>query len=128
MSMLRDYQTELLNKTFQAFREGYRRPLVVAPCGAGKSYLFVELIKRTRGEALILTHRQELKEQHDRLLEELGATNARVAMILTEANRLGRYPKPELIVTDEAHLSRSNSWMKVIDYYDTFTEIGRAHV
>lgn len=119
--MLRDYQTELLNKTFQAFREGYRRPLVVAPCGAGKSYMFVELIKRTRGEALILTHRQELKEQHERLLEELGATNARVAMILTEANRLGRYPKPELIVTDEAHLSRSNSWMKVIDYYDTFT-------
>jgi superfamily II DNA or RNA helicase len=119
--MLRDYQTELLNKTFQAFREGYRRPLVVAPCGAGKSYLFVELIKRTRGEALILTHRQELKEQHERLMEELGATNARVAMILTEANRLGRYPTPELIVTDEAHLSRSNSWMKVIDYYDTFT-------
>lgn len=121
MSMLRDYQTELLNKTFQAFREGYRRPLVVAPCGAGKSYMFVALIKRTRGEALILTHRQELKEQHEKLLEELGATNARVAMILTEANRLGQYPKPELIVTDEAHLSRSNSWMKVIDYYDTFT-------
>ena len=119
--MLRDYQTELLNKIFASFREGYRRPLVVAPCGAGKSYLFVELIKRTRGEALILTHRQELKEQHELLLEELGAKNARVAMILTEANRLGEYPRPELIVTDEAHLSRSNSWMKVIDYYDTFT-------
>lgn len=119
--MLRDYQTELLNKIFSSFREGYRRPLVVAPCGAGKSYLFVELIKRTRGEALILTHRQELKEQHEALLEELGAKNARVAMILTEANRLGQYPTPELIVTDEAHLSRSNSWMKVINYYNTFT-------
>ena len=119
--MLRDYQTELLNKVFSSFREGYRRPLVVAPCGAGKSYLFVELIKRTRGETLILTHRQELKEQHEALLEELGAKNARVAMILTEANRLGGYPRPELIVTDEAHLSRSNSWMKVIDYYNTFT-------
>ena len=44
-----------------------------------------------------------------------------MAMILTEANRLGQYPKPELIVTDEAHLSRSNSWMKVINYYDTYT-------
>lgn len=119
--MLRDYQTELLNKIFSSFKGGYRRPLVVAPCGAGKSYLFVELIKRTRGEALILTHRQELKEQHEALLEELGAKNARVAMILTEANRLGQYPTPELIVTDEAHLSRSNSWMKVIEYYDTYT-------
>lgn len=121
MSMLRDYQTDLLNKTFQAFKQGYRRPLVVAPCGAGKSYLFVELIKRTKGEALILTHRQELKRQHEELLEEMGAKNARVAMILTEANRLGEHPTPELIVADEAHLSRSNSWMKVIDYYDTFT-------
>ena len=118
---LRDYQTDLLNQIFTSFTRGYRRPLVVAPCGAGKSYIFVNLIKRTKGEALILTHRQELKEQHEALLEELGAKNARVAMILTEANRLGHYPTPELIIADEAHLSRSNSWMKVIEYYNTFT-------
>jgi superfamily II DNA or RNA helicase len=119
--MLRDYQQDLLNKTFRAFQEGYRRPLVVAPCGAGKSYIFAELIRRTKGEALILTHRQELKRQHEELLRNLTVTNARVAMILTEANRLGEYPTPELIITDEAHLSRSNSWVKVIDYYDTYT-------
>lgn len=119
--MLRDYQQDLLDKTFRAFKQGYRRPLVVAPCGAGKSYLFAELIRRTTGEALVLTHRQELKQQHEQLLQNLGITNARVAMILTEANRLGRYPTPALIVTDEAHLSRSNSWVKVIDHYDTFT-------
>lgn len=118
---LRDYQQDLLDKTFRAFQRGYRRPLVVAPCGAGKSYLFAELIRRTKGEALILTHRQELKRQHEELLRKLAVTNARVAMILTEANRLGDYPTPALIVTDEAHLSRSNSWMKVIDYYDTYT-------
>ena len=119
--MLRDYQQDLLDKTFHAFRQGYRRPLVVAPCGAGKSYIFAELIRRTKGEALVLTHRQELKQQHEQLLRDLAVDNARVAMILTEANRLSQYPKPALIVTDEAHLSRSNSWVKVIDYYDTFT-------
>lgn len=118
---LRDYQQDLLDKTFRAFRKGYRRPLVVAPCGAGKSYIFAELIRRTKGEALILTHRQELKEQHEKLLRNLAVKNARVAMIFTEANRLGKYPKPELIIADEAHLSRSNSWVKVIDYYDTYT-------
>lgn len=118
---LRDYQWDLLDKTFRAFQSGYRRPLVVAPCGAGKSYIFAELIRRTKGEALILTHRQELKRQHEELLANLGITNARVAMILTEANRLGEYPTPDLIIADEAHLSRSNSWVKVIDYYNTFT-------
>ena len=119
--MLRDYQQELLSKTVTAFKHGYRRPLVVAPCGAGKSYLFAEMIRRTKGEALVLTHRQELRDQHSTLFESLGINNARIAMIQTEANRLGQYPTPALIVADEAHLSRSNSWMKVIEHYDTWT-------
>lgn len=121
MISLRDYQQELLTDSFLSFQQGYHRPLVVAPCGAGKSYIFAELIRRTKGEALVLTHRQELKRQHEELLRKLAVTNARVSMILTEANRLGKYPTPALIVTDEAHLSRSNSWMKVIDYYNTYT-------
>ena len=119
--MLRDYQQSLFEKTSEAFKRGYRRPLVVAPCGAGKSYLFAEMIRRTHGEVLVLTHRQELKQQHEDLLRSLGITNARVAMVLTEYNRLGKYQTPALIVTDEAHLSRSNSWQKVIEYYDTYT-------
>lgn len=118
---LRDYQQDLYIKTVDAFKRGFKRPLVVAPCGAGKSYLFSEMVHRTDGEVLILVHRQELKQQHEQLLESLGITNARVSMILTEANRLGQYEKPSLIVADEAHLSRSNSWVKVIEYYDTFT-------
>ena len=79
------------------------------------------MVHRTDGEVLILIHRQELKQQHEQLLRDLGITNARVSMILTEANRLGKYKKPSLIIADEAHLSRSNSWVKVIEYYDTFT-------
>ena len=70
---------------------------------------------------LVLTHRQELKQQHEELLRALNITNARVSMILTEANRLGKHGTPALIVTDEAHLSKSNSWQKVIEYYDTYT-------
>lgn len=118
---LRDYQQDLYVKTVDAFKRGFRRPLIVAPCGAGKSYLFSEMVHRTEGEVLVLIHRQELKQQHEALLSDLGITNARVSMILTEDNRLGKYKKPSLIIADEAHLSRSNSWVKVIEYYDTFT-------
>lgn len=119
--MLRDYQQDLYAKTVSSFKQGYRRPLVVAPCGAGKSYLFAEMVKKARGEVLILTHRRELKQQHEQLLSDLGITNARVAMVLTEANHLGEASPPALIISDEAHLSRSSSWMKVLDYYDTWT-------
>lgn len=118
---LRDYQFDLYKKTVEAFKQGFHKPLIVAPCGAGKSYMFAEMISKTNGEALVLTHRQELKQQHEELFQKLGISNARVAMILTEANHLGEYDTPALIVADEAHLSRSNSWMKVIEHYNTWT-------
>lgn len=119
--MLREYQQDIYNRVAAAFRQGYYRPLVVAPCGAGKSYIFAEMARNTKGNVLLLTHRQELKEQHEELFRALGVTNVRVAMILTEANRHDKYERPALIITDEAHLSRSNSWVKVIDYYNTYT-------
>ena len=118
--MLRDYQQDLLTRFFSSLAGGHRRPLVVAPCGAGKSYIFAELARRTRGEVLVLVHRNELKQQHLELFENLGIT-ARVETYQTEYRRLGTHPKPRLLVVDEAHLSRSNTWQRIIDYYDTYT-------
>ena len=118
--MLRDYQQDLLTRFFSSLAGGHRRPLVVAPCGAGKSYIFAELARRTRGEVLVLVHRNELKQQHIELFESLGIT-ARVETYQTEYRRLGTNPKPRLLVVDEAHLSRSNTWQRIIDYYDTYT-------
>lgn len=117
---LRDYQQELYSKAQNAFRNGNKRVLVCVGCGAGKSYIFAKMAERAKGPVLVLTHRQELKEQTSRLFADNGI-NARIEMILTEANRLGQYEKPSLIITDEAHLSRSNSWMKVLNYYNTYT-------
>lgn len=117
---LRDYQQDLYDKTKDAFRAGKKRVLVCIGCGAGKSYIFAKMAQQTKGDVLVLTHRQELRDQTSRLFADNGI-NARIEMILTEANRLGQYPKPALIITDEAHLSRSNSWMRVLDYYDTHT-------
>lgn len=117
---LRGYQNDLYQKTVDAFRQGHKRVLVCVGCGAGKSYIFAKMAERTKGPVLVLTHRQELKEQTGRLFADNGI-NARIEMILTEANHLGEHEKPALIITDEAHLSRSSSWMKVLDYYDTYT-------
>lgn len=119
--MLRDYQQDLYNKTVSSFRQGYHRPLVVAPCGAGKSYLFSEMARRTSGEVLALVHRNELKQQHKELLSKLEITNTRVETYQTESKRLGQHPNPRLLIVDEAHLSRSNSWQRIIEYYDTYT-------
>lgn len=118
MIRLRDYQETLYSDAREAFRQGHHRVLVVAPCGAGKTYLFAKMAENARGDVLVLTHRQELLAQTKATFEQHGI-DARFAMILTEANRLGDYPTPKLIIADEAHLARSNSWMKVLDYYGT---------
>lgn len=117
---LRDYQQALYQKTRQAFRQG-KRVLVVAPCGAGKSYIFSAMAQNTKGDVLVLVHRRELKEQHEKLFSSLGITNARVETYQTERNRMGRYPKPKLLIVDEAHLSRSKGWSEIVEYYDTYT-------
>lgn len=119
MIQLRPYQQDLYGKTRNAFMQGKKRVLVCVGCGAGKSYIFAKMAENARGPVLVLTHRQELKAQTSRLFADNGI-NARIEMILTEANRLGQYEKPSLIICDEAHLARSNSWMKVLDYYDTY--------
>ena len=118
---LRDYQQELYLKTRAAFAAGHKNILVEAPCGAGKTYLFSEMIRNTRGDALVLVHRRELKDQHERLFRELGIANARVETYQTERNRLGTYPVPKLLIVDEAHLSRSRGWHEIITHYNTFT-------
>ncbi len=120
MISLREYQQDLYNKTVDAFRQGNKRVLVTVGCGAGKSYIFAKMAERTNGPVLVLTHRRELLDQTGHLFREHGI-DARIEMILTEANHLGEHERPALIITDEAHLSRSNSWMKVLDYYNTFT-------
>jgi superfamily II DNA or RNA helicase len=117
---LRDYQEILYQRTREAFRNG-KRVLVVAPCGAGKSYIFSAMAKNTKGDVLVLVHRRELKEQHEKLFYSLGITNARVNTYQTERNRLGQYPKPKLLIVDEAHLSRSRGWSEIVEYYDTYT-------
>lgn len=117
---LRDYQQTLYESTRKAFRNG-KRVLVVAPCGAGKSYIFSAMAQNTKGDVLVLVHRRELKEQHEKLFRDLGITNARVNTYQTERNRLGEYPTPKLLIVDEAHLSRSKGWSEIVAFYDTFT-------
>lgn len=69
---------------------------------------------------LVLVHRKELAEQHKQLFKENGMdTNAiRVALFWSEANRLGKYPTPDLIIADEAHWI-PNTLRKVLDFYNS---------
>ena len=70
-------------------------------------------------KVLVLVHRKELAEQHKQLFKDNGldTENIRVALFWSEANRLGKYDKPDLIIADEAHWI-PQTLRKVLDYYD----------
>lgn len=112
--MLRPYQRELSDRAMQMVRAGHR-PIICAPCGAGKSYIMRDMAEQTPGEVLVVAHRKELLRQHEDLFAD--TPNVRLASIFTEARRLGQYSVPALILCDEAHLSEASSYLKVFGYY-----------
>lgn len=66
MNQLRPYQSDLVEQLRAAWREGYKAPCIVLPCGGGKSCILAEIARRTtlNGKCvLFLVHRRELVEQ-----------------------------------------------------------------
>ena len=120
--MLRDYQTDIFDKSIQAFKDGAKGICCVLPCRSGKSYIMARMIKGAKGNVLVLAHRHTLINQHKELLEGLGVLTdkVRVESVFTEASRLGKYAPNEvdLIIIDEAHLSEAMSYRKVCEYYN----------
>ena len=133
---LRGYQIAAVEAISEGFRT-YNRQLLVAATGAGKTQIFCEVIRRSQpGKALVLCHREELVEQARRRLETFGikadveqgdahATPDAPAVVasvqtLMRDTRLTRW-RPDhfgMVVADEAHRAMSDSWQKVLQYFD----------
>jgi superfamily II DNA or RNA helicase len=138
-SSLRAYQLAAADSIMSGFGE-FRRQLLVAATGSGKTTVFCEVVRRLQPErSLILCHREELIDHAARRLESFGIA-AEVEMAdrkasfdapavvgsvqtLMRDNRLKRWPRGHfgLVVADEAHHATSDSWQKVLWYFDTRT-------
>ena len=82
--MLRDYQQEMLDRLYKAWKR-QRSVMVQMPTGTGKTHLMAEAIRREKGRVnsetlapaeqggmLVVTHRRELIEQISRTLDSFG--------------------------------------------------------
>ena len=95
---LRPYQSELVEQTRQAWREGYHAPCIVLGCGGGKSVIVAEIARRTTfngKKVLFLVHRQELVQQIIRTFIRWGVdmNYCDVMMVQTAARRCGAEAK-----------------------------------
>ena len=117
-----DYQQALFDGARQSLAHRHKRVLIEAPCGAGKSFLFLKICEsalQKNGRVLVLCHRKELMQQHDDLFAEHGfdMTNIRVALFWSEVRHLGENGQYTLIIADEAHWMPA-SLRTVLDFYN----------
>lgn len=148
MIELRSYQLDLHVRTRASMEAGHRSPLVVGPCGMGKTILFCDYTQKVaaRGKrTMILSHREELVEQISGTLDEFGVRHgfvtadkaynpqplATVASIMSLAGRLSKpragdkpIEKPDLLIIDEAHHGVAGSWKRVLDFWPGVRRIG----
>lgn len=141
---LRPYQLQAIQEVRELISKGFKRIIVHAPTGAGKtviaSFIIKSAVKRNRG-VIFLAHLRELIDQASQKLDSLDIWNGvimanhprnapaipvQVASVQTLSRRInqGAPPPASVIVVDECHRSTSDSYQKILDHYPDAIVIG----
>lgn len=144
---LRPYQEEARTKIKDEWDKGNKKTLLVLPTGCGKTIVFAkvaeDMVKKGK-RVLILAHRAELLEQAaDKIKKSTGlicsVEKAEQSSIgswfmvtvgsvqtLQKEKRLSRFNNEhfDIIIVDEAHHCISDSYQKVLRYFDTANVLG----
>lgn len=137
---LRPYQREALDGLRERMSLGLRRLLLVVPTGGGKTTIAAEMIHGAvarRRRVLFLAHRKELIDQASARLDQFSVPHGvimaghrrhnplhpvQVASVQTLVRR--RKPDAELVIVDEAHHARANTYQRILDHYPRAPVIG----
>ena len=129
MFKLFDYQQELVKQARISLAEGHKGVLIVSPPGSGKSVIIAEIARLTalkHGHVLFFVHRKELVNQIKESFkqQEVDLSRCTIMTVGKVANRLGKLPKPNLIIVDESQHSRAKTYLKIFDYYSDVPRLG----
>ena len=79
---LRDYQQVAIDKVRKSFSLSHKSVLLVLPTGAGKTFIFSEIVKLSRQKnkkVLVLVHKRELIRQTAKELKNKKITHGIIA-------------------------------------------------
>ena len=130
---LRDYQRTAVDAAKVVLGNN---PILVAPCGAGKTIMATKLVKELGLPTLWLAHRKELIDQAANELAAHGLTTGiimagyphfplaqvQVASIQTLVRR--SMPTAELIVVDECHHVTADTYQTILQNYPGTPRLG----
>nr|DAE44617.1 MAG TPA: Type I site specific restriction modification protein [Caudoviricetes sp.] len=120
---LRDYQQKVYYELRKALKTNHN-VLVQMPCRSGKSFIMYKICEdaqKKESNVLILSHRNLLNKQTGDLIK---LNNVRIENVSTEVRHLGENGYPAIILVDEAHLSATETYTKIFDYYNESILIG----
>ena len=127
---LRPYQQRAEEDVRELFRRGKRRPLIVMPCGAGKTVTFCSIVRQSVNKGkrvLVLSASKEIIDQTSRKLDAYDVPHGvmmgdhwrrfpelpvQVGSVQTLMRR--DVPEADLIVIDEAHHARASTYEAIL--------------
>ncbi len=134
MISLRPYQSAGIAAIREAFGPLRKRaPLYVLPTGGGKSLIMATIAHGASAKGnriLILSHRQELIDQLSSALDITDTPHGfiasgypsndhltQIASVGTLVRRLDKTAEPSLILVDEAHHARSDTFQRILTHW-----------
>ncbi|HGC9035831.1 TPA: DEAD/DEAH box helicase, partial [Streptococcus agalactiae] len=119
---LRDYQEELVTNIKQSILKGNRSIIVQSPPRSGKTVVMAHIAKGATdkgNKVLFFSHRKEINEQVKNTFKLNGVNLNLVTIdgVQTLVRKLDKLDKPEIILIDEAHHSKANSYIKIINHF-----------
>ena len=127
--LLRDYQLSLVNKTKIEIAKGKRAICCVLGCGGGKSVIqgtIAANANKKGNRVLFLVHRKELCEQIRNTFTCCGVdwSLTTVGMVQTFTRHISDLKEPQIIITDECHLSTAKSYTKIYGAFPNALKLG----
>ncbi|NWN99286.1 DEAD/DEAH box helicase family protein [Tetragenococcus halophilus] len=130
MYKLRKYQQNLVNEARLYIGKGFKGVFIQSPPGSGKSVVIAEIVRSAvnnkKGHVLFIAHRQELLKNIEDSFKENDVDLSKVTIMSPQRikNRLGKLPKPTLIITDEGHHGKAKTYHDIYEYYKDVPRLG----
>lgn len=103
--------------------------MIVSPPGSGKSVVISDIAKsatKKNGHVLFLVHRKELIDQitNSFKFHEVDMSKVDLLTVGKAKNRLDKLTKPTLIITDEGHHGKANTYQMIYEYFSDVPRLG----